>query len=294
MCDAQTLTQSRRDELRKRIADGTAAIASDSKFVAKTTTLGTSISTLISSAGKCCPRGLAPADWPLLRTLLAGSDVQLDAFLTAYDKLFSAKEGLDHATKDAQDCPVQSMDDDHSESFLASFVPHLIDNCGKQVIVLSHVERITDRLRELNVGTPLRHYHLSQFLHSGPILVEQNRIAKTLSQIKTWSQGNNDNRESAMERLRELIELFIRELYLREKGVPISSEYDKANPRTLLGIFRTLTLTTVQENAGLDDSIGFTDPSHHTEVGYTTPVSTRIAPHINRVENLLRKYALLT
>jgi energy-coupling factor transporter ATP-binding protein EcfA2 len=485
MCDASTLTQPRRDELRKRIADGTAAIASERTFVAKTSALGTSTSTLLSSAGKCCPRGLTPVDRPLLRTLVAGSDAELDAFLTAHDELFSAKHGLERAAKDAQeylqrvpssiskgtnapkllayvavaqvglkeaettfaravevyhqqwpafetllsaristqdlvakidaigktlklapdmelharydailaesqdlirsveqtlqtkqtlllqtrgtevkalydllnpganvvfdsmepgtdqiklhatsfgvrmpaaanlsecqlnclglsvwvmqattpgspfgfivlDDPVQSMDDDHSEALLASFIPHLINNCGKQVIVLSHVERITDRLRELNVGTPMRHYHLSQFLHSGPILVEQNRIAKTLSQIKTWSQGNNDNRESAMERLRELIELLIRELYLRERGIPMPSQYDKANPRTLLGIFRTLAVTTAQENAGLEDSIGFTDPSHHTEVGYTTPVATRIAPHINRVENLLRKYALLT
>jgi hypothetical protein len=72
------------------------------------------------------------------------------------------------------------------------------------------------------------------------------------------------------------------------------SQYDKANPRTLLGLFRTLSVTTAQENAALDDSIGFTDPSHHTDVGYTTPVSTRMAPQISRVENLLRKYALLT
>ena len=191
------------------------------------------------------------------------------------------------------DDPVQSMDDDHSEAFILSLIPHLLETCGKQIIVLSHVERITNRLRELHVDRQIRHYHLSQFLQSGPIFIAQNRTAKTLGQIKSWLQGNDDNRELAVERLRELIEYFIRELYLRTAGVAMPTQYDKANPRELLKVFRSLSLTTAQENVGLDDSIGFTDPSHHTEVGYTTPVSTRISPHVSRIENLIKKYALM-
>ncbi|NDG50673.1 MAG: hypothetical protein EBY30_16965 [Rhodospirillales bacterium] len=37
------------------------------------------------------------------------------------------------------DDPVQAMDDYHAEAFLSTMVPHLIDSCGKQVIILSHV-----------------------------------------------------------------------------------------------------------------------------------------------------------
>lgn len=51
------------------------------------------------------------------------------------------------------DDPVQSMDDDHTEAFIADIIPHLLDDHGKQVIVLSHVKRITERLRELNGRT---------------------------------------------------------------------------------------------------------------------------------------------
>ena len=51
------------------------------------------------------------------------------------------------------DDPVQAMDDDHAEAFLSTMVPHLIDSCGKQVNVLSHVQSITDRLQAINLGT---------------------------------------------------------------------------------------------------------------------------------------------
>jgi hypothetical protein len=39
------------------------------------------------------------------------------------------------------DDPVQSMDDDHTEAFITDIVPLLLDQHGKQVIVLSHVAR---------------------------------------------------------------------------------------------------------------------------------------------------------
>jgi hypothetical protein len=191
------------------------------------------------------------------------------------------------------DDPVQSMDDGHAEAFIADIVPHLLDDHGKQVIVLSHTQKIVDRLRSLNQNRHCRVYHFEAYDRSGPTLTEQIRLPMLLGEIKGAVKGNERNREYAIARIRVLAEHFIRELHLKIMGVPPSVQYDRATAKELLPLFRTITGTTQQEHAGLRDTIEFSDPSHHTEVGYSVPVRTNIDPHISRVEQLMKKYALI-
>jgi energy-coupling factor transporter ATP-binding protein EcfA2 len=192
------------------------------------------------------------------------------------------------------DDPVQAMDDDHAEAFLSAMVPHLLDKCGKQVIVLSHVQNITDRLRTTNMSRAHRYYHLDNYMQSGPVVTEQAKLAKMLAHIKASAQGNVANREHAVDRLRVLIEHFIRELHLKIVGTAAPTQYDNVTATELLKLFRTIPGTTPQEHSALADTVGFTDPAHHSQVGYSTPLPTAIQPHIDRVTNLLRKHGLLT
>ena len=485
MCEAPTLTTAKRIELQKRIADGAAAIASDRTFTAKIATATTALTALNTAATKCCTKALPAADRDLLRTLLKGSEQELDAFLVIYDALDAARTALNGQTKAAADylravpaqivnganapqlladaaatranvtsagsgfegaakvyqdhwpdfervlsahiatqdavaridavgktlrsvpamelhekyetilaetqevirgveaalqrkqkallttrggevktlydmlnpganvvfqgmepgtdqmklhaasfgvqmpaaanlsecqlnClglsvwvmqatspgspfgfivlddPVQAMDDDHAEAFLSTMVPHLIDGCGKQVIVLSHVQSITDRLQVLNLSRPHRYFHLDNYGQTGPIVTEQARIGKMLAHIKECAQGNVQNREHAVDRLRVLIELLIRELHLKKVGTPAPSKYDNETARELLKLFRTIPGTTPQDHSALGDTVGFADPAHHSQVGYSTPLATAITPHIDRVTGLLKRYGLLT
>jgi hypothetical protein len=190
------------------------------------------------------------------------------------------------------DDPVQAMDDDHAEAFIADIVPHLMDDHGKQIIVLSHVKRVTDRLRELNQNRRTRLYHLETFDRAGPTITEQIRLRMLLSEIKGAARGNESNREYAVDRLRVLIEHFVREAHLQITGQPAPSRFDRSNASQLLPLFQTLSGTTQQEHAGLRDTVGFCDPAHHTEVGYSTPLTSNIQPHIDRLETLLNKYNL--
>jgi hypothetical protein len=192
------------------------------------------------------------------------------------------------------DDPVQAMDDDHAEAFLSAMVPHLLDNCGKQVIVLSHVQNVTDRLRTTNLGRSHRYYHLDNYMQSGPVVTEQAKIAKMLAHIKASAQGNVANREHAVDRLRVLIEHFIRELHLKVLGTPAPAKYDAETAAELLTLFRTIPGTTPDEHSKLLDTVRFTDPAHHSQVGYSTPLPTAIQPHIDRVTGLLKKHGLLT
>ena len=103
MCETPNLTAARRAELRKRISDGAAAIASDKAFAAKITGLSTVIASLKTAAAKVCTKGVTTPERELLRTLLNGSEIELDAFLATSDQLTLAKGTLDQAIKAADD-----------------------------------------------------------------------------------------------------------------------------------------------------------------------------------------------
>ena len=104
------------------------------------------------------------------------------------------------------DDPVQSMDDDHTEAFISDIVPHLLDNHGKQVIVLSHVKKITDRLRELNGARRLKLFHYDSYARGGPAITEQVALQRLLTEIKGATRGNEENRAYSVDRIRVLSE----------------------------------------------------------------------------------------
>ncbi len=191
------------------------------------------------------------------------------------------------------DDPVQSMDDPHNEAFITDMVPHLLDDHGKQIIILSHSSALIDRLRNLNQHRQTRVYHFDEYGVSGPTLVEQAGLAVLLGDIKASSRSNERNRKYAVDRIRVLCEQFIRELHLKVMNAPAPAQYNRAMASLLLPLFRNITGTTQQEYVGLKDTIEFADPAHHTQVGYTVPVRTQIDPHINRLEQLMKKYLLI-
>ena len=192
------------------------------------------------------------------------------------------------------DDPVQSMDDDHTEAFIADIIPHLLDDHGKQVIVLSHVKRITERLRELNAARGHKVFHYDSYTRGGPAITEQIALQKLLTEIKGAARGNEENRAYAVDRIRVLTEHFIRELHLHIMGVPVPSpQYDRATASALYPLFQGITGTTPAEVTGLRDTVQFCDPAHHTQVGYAVPTLSNIQPHINRMEGLMRKYGLI-
>lgn len=134
------------------------------------------------------------------------------------------------------DDPVQSMDDDHTEAFISDIIPHLLDDHGKQVIVLSHVQRITERLRELNGARALKVFHFDSYARGGPAIIEQMALQKRLAEIKGAARGNEQNRAYSVDRIRVLTEHFIRELHLRVMGAPAPSPaYDRATASELRG-----------------------------------------------------------
>jgi energy-coupling factor transporter ATP-binding protein EcfA2 len=189
------------------------------------------------------------------------------------------------------DDPVQAMDDQHCEAFLASVLPQLLEQHGKQVIVLSHLTPIVDRSRALSIDRRVRVYHFENYLRTGPVIVEQVKLQKKISEIKGLMVGNDANRELAVDRLRVLVEAMVRELHTQKVG-PVPPQFDTATPAQLLALFRSIPDTLPKEHQGLSDTVDFCDPAHHTDATYTVPTRGNIQPHLDRVQGLIAKYGL--
>lgn len=190
------------------------------------------------------------------------------------------------------DDPVQAMDDDHAEAFIAQVIPHLLDEHGKQVVVLSHVRSVTDKLRALNLHRSAQLFHYENYLQTGPVIVLQARLQQQLAEIKGAASGNEANRQYAVDRLRVLVEEFVRELHLVKTGSLPPAAYDSASSGPLLALFRSIPGTTPEDHAGMKDTVGFCDPAHHSQAGYAPPQRTAIQPHIDRISGLIKKYGL--
>ena len=191
------------------------------------------------------------------------------------------------------DDPVQSMDDDHCESFIINVVPKLIDEFHKQVIVLTHIKHIADRIRDLNVDRNPLQYHLEEYNKNGPSVVPYVRIQREIHQVRTLAKGNEANRKLAVDRIRVLVEVVIRELYLKVNGCPLPAQYNKATAKDLLPVFQSIEGTTPAEHQGIRDTVSFSDPAHHTQADWQVPTLQQIEPHIQRLLQIAKKHQLI-
>jgi len=191
------------------------------------------------------------------------------------------------------DDPVQSMDDAHCEAFISSVIPDLCDKYQRQVVILSHEKRLIDRIRDLNKTRDTLVYHYDDYEKTGPSITEQVNLAVMLREVEGLAKGNEPNRSQAVDKLRKLVEQFIRELHLKQTGQPAPPQYDSAKPSELLDLFRQIPDTLPEEHHRLKDTVEFAAPAHHQPSGYSVPLRTNITPHTDRLRTLMTKYKLL-
>ncbi len=190
------------------------------------------------------------------------------------------------------DDPVQAMDDAHHESFLQTVVPSLLDDYGLQVLVLTHIQNTADRLRELNYGRNPTYYRLDTLAADGPKISEYVVLRDELKHIRALAQGPQTDRNLAVDRLRVACEYVIREAHMKFAGASIP--VGKKNPSEMLESFRKLPGMSQNHYAWLKDTVGWSDPAHHTDPNWQVPESAAIEAHISRLHDLMKQLSLKT
>jgi len=188
------------------------------------------------------------------------------------------------------DDPVQAMDDDHHESFLLKVIPELMNKHDFEVIVLTHLKETADRLRDINFTGNFTYYRFDKLQATGPVIVEHIILSDDMKKIRQLAQGNDDNREMAVDRIRVLCENIMREAHLRKKGFRMSVASGTAS--SMVPHFAQVPSVTPAMVTEIQDTINWSNPAHHTPPGYVVPATTNINPHIERLQKMINDLGL--
>jgi DNA repair exonuclease SbcCD ATPase subunit len=188
------------------------------------------------------------------------------------------------------DDPVQSMDDDHCQALICSVINDLLSNRNLQVIVFSHVQGMVDAIRDLYYNLQPIRLRISDFeVNQGPIIELDESLQQALIRARALARGNEENRRLAVKVVRRCVELLIRETCRSTNSTPPP---DNATANNMVPYFRTCNGTTPQQAQGLQQTIHFSDPGPHTQVGWPVPIESQILPHIQRMEQVAQALML--
>lgn len=192
------------------------------------------------------------------------------------------------------DDPVQSMDDEHTESFILDIVPYLIEGEGVQVVVLTHLTAIADRLHEEHYHLRHLYYHFDSLSADGVRLSESYVIQDEIRRIKELMASDNEAcRALAVDRIRVLCEHIMRGAYLQEHGKPLPEDYAVATASQLLIPFSKLACVSPRKKQGIKATVKWSDPAHHTDKTWQVPSTSNIEPHLHRLEKITKDLGLI-
>jgi len=184
------------------------------------------------------------------------------------------------------DDPIQALDDEHIEAFKETVVKELIENKNRQLIVMTHLKAVAESLRHLYRSKDPIYYHINQYCDCGLSLKELFHIKDDIKQLKAMaSSDNDDNRLECKRTLRVVCEKIVKELYRIEKGCDIPPRYRKSSVTwNTLKSLCSKTSMTVDEFNSLDQTVGYSDPSHHDDIIDQPPQSSHLHPHIDKLK----------
>lgn len=193
------------------------------------------------------------------------------------------------------DDPIQSMDDEHSESFKMSVVKKLLD-MGFQVILLTQLDRFADGVESLYRQTvdKVCLYQIKGYQVNGPIIeYKGSGILKFLADITAQKDSPNpDYRKAVPLDMRKFVERFVKDLYVSETKGSVPRKYQNVPWGRLSPLLKQCKSFQPSDEAVLKNTHDFTTQFLHDDqsVGQTVPSSSQLKPHYDALESIKEKY----
>ncbi|PWT98974.1 MAG: hypothetical protein C5B51_28100 [Terriglobia bacterium] len=195
------------------------------------------------------------------------------------------------------DDPIQSMDDDHIETFKMVVLKELLDR-GFQVIVLTHMDNFADDLeKRYRASANAVLYRFEGYTKSGPSIASAGpEILRLLGDIRRNKDSTNEGfRKQANIDLRKFVERFTKDAYSAETGKPVSKAYEDTRWAELKKLLRHCKKFDSADEPILEGTHDFTSKHLHTDAtaAVKVPSSAHLNPHYTAMKNLLEKYKSL-
>jgi hypothetical protein len=192
------------------------------------------------------------------------------------------------------DDPIQSMDDEHTESFKKNAIGELLSK-GFQVILLTHMDNFAGDVDRLYRQQQPLFYRLEPYSLAGPVVNWKGpEIKKLLNEVRKNKDAANEGfRKQATLALRQFVERLVKDLFMAETSQTISRKFEDKSWTDLRQILRQCKKFDATDEPELEDTHNFTSPYCHTDenLPQKAPLPHLINPHYNSMERLLKKYS---
>lgn len=190
------------------------------------------------------------------------------------------------------DDPIQSFDDELRERFLGFAVSRLLDQLGKQIIILTHLRHLADRLRYGNERRRPLYYRFLPFSDRGIQVEEFNRLRFDSQDIRRRARGGDVERSVACQRLRTFVEHIIKAMYQAETGQAVPLEYEDRTGSDLVILLESIPRFPRPDLDYIRESIMFGVQPSHDDPEWHPPDTHTIAQRMDRLEQIGRNHGL--
>jgi len=190
------------------------------------------------------------------------------------------------------DDPIQSFGEELRERLLGPVLSRLLDEHQKQLIVLTHLQNLADRLRYGNERRQPMYYRFLPFSDQGIQVQPFNRLRSLSQSIRYRARSDEIERSVACQRLRTFVEHLIKAIYQAETGQAVPREYEDRTGTDLVILLESLYGFPRPDLDYLRDSILFGVQPSHDDPTWHPPDTQMIAHRMDRLEQIGRNHGL--
>lgn len=190
------------------------------------------------------------------------------------------------------DDPIQSLDDELRENFLGSALSRLLENHGKQIIVLTHIRNLADRLRYGNERREPLYYQFSSFAERAIRVRATNQLQVNSQYIRKRARGDDLERSVACQRLRTFVEHVTKAIYQAQTTHALPAEYENRTGADLIVLLESISGFPSPDLDHMRESVLFGVPASHDDPEWHPPLTQAIARQMDRLEQIVRNHGL--
>jgi len=188
------------------------------------------------------------------------------------------------------DDPIQSFDDEHREQLSFHVVKELIEKHSKQVIIMTHLHNVADRLKYAYAHLNPLYHELKPFSSSGITHKSRNPLRAGAQQIIEFAKGDNTQRDVACHLIRKWCEHLTKAIFQISTGRSIPTQYERATGSRLISLLNTIPNFSEMDFAYINDSISFGDQPSHDDPEWAPPDKDLIIQRMDRLKQIARNH----
>jgi len=188
------------------------------------------------------------------------------------------------------DDPIQSFDDEHREQLISHVIRKLIEENSKQVIIMTHLHNVADRIKYAYAHMNPLYHELEPFSNSGIIHKPRNHLRALSQRIIELAKGDDTQRDIACHLIRKFCEHLTKAIFQISTGRSIPSQYESKTGYNLISLLNTIPNFPESDFTYINDSINFGVQPSHDDPEWSPPNKDLIIHRMDQLKQISRNH----